>query len=54
MRAIALLTAEAIPASDSEASASTVAVSGETVKASPSENTSSAGSTSPISDTEVP
>ena len=43
MRATALLTADAIPASLSSASASTVAVSGATVTASPSEYTSSAG-----------
>ena len=45
-RAIALLTAEAIPALDSSAAASTVAVSGATVIDSPSEKTSSGGSTS--------
>ena len=45
-RAIALLMPEAIPALDSSASASTVAVSGATVIASPSEKTSSPGSTS--------
>ena len=43
---MALLTAEAIPASVSLASASTVAVSGATVSDRPNENTSSAGSTS--------
>ena len=42
-RAIALLMPEAMPALDSSASASTVAVSGATVSESPSENTSSAG-----------
>ena len=45
-RAIALLIAEAMPASVSSASASTVAVSGATVIESPSEKTSSAGSRS--------
>ena len=45
-RAIALLTPEAMPAFSSSASASTVAVSGATVADSPSENTSSAGSSS--------
>ena len=45
-RAIALLTAEAIPALPSSASASTAAVSGATVIDSPSEKISSGGSTS--------
>ncbi len=45
-RAIALLTAEAIPALPSSASASTAAVSGATVIDSPSEKSSSGGSTS--------
>ena len=45
-RAIALLTAEAMPAFDSSASASTVAVSGATVIDRPSANSSSAGSSS--------
>ena len=45
-RAIALLIPEAIPACSSSASASTVAVSGATVADRPSENTSSAGSSS--------
>jgi hypothetical protein len=43
-RAIALLTADAMPAFDSSASASTVAVSGATVIDRPTEKTSSAGS----------
>jgi hypothetical protein len=42
-RAIALLTAEAMPALCSSASASTVAVSGATVQDNPSEKTSSPG-----------
>ncbi len=46
MRAIALLTPEAMPAFDSSASDSTVAVSGATVHASPIEKISSAGSRS--------
>ena len=45
-RATALLTPEAIPAFHSSASDSTAAVSGATVEASPSENTSSGGSRS--------
>ena len=45
-RAIALLIPEAMPALDSSASASTVAVSGATVADSPTEKTSSAGSRS--------
>ena len=43
MRAMALLTPEAMPAFDSSASESTAAVSGATVRASPSEKTRSAG-----------
>jgi hypothetical protein len=54
VRAIALLMAEAMPALASSASASTVAVSGATVNARPSENTNMAGTTSPASDTLVP
>jgi hypothetical protein len=46
MRAIALLTPEAMPAFDSSASDSTVAVSGATVSVRPSEKTISPGSTS--------
>ena len=45
-RAIALLTPEAMPALDSSASESTVAVSGATVQDSPIEKTSRAGSRS--------
>ena len=46
VRATALLTADAMPASLSSASARTVAVSGETVAARPSEKSSMAGRTS--------
>ena len=50
VRAIALLTAEAMPASLSSASASTVAVSGATVTARPSEYSASEGTRSPMYD----